>query len=185
VKMKYNIEKMISDFESGEPLEFLFFRGHEIPGEGIGKQCLSQWYNSSFKFEGTLYRTSEHWMMAQKARLFKDPVSFQKIIESGSPKIAKLLGREVKGFSPGVWDEHKYKIVFDGNVHKFTQNPGLFQYLKGTKGRYLIEANPYDSIWGIGISEECEGIDNPCLWKGQNLLGFVLMEVRDQLEEME
>jgi ribA/ribD-fused uncharacterized protein len=45
----------------------------------------------------------------------------------------------------------------------------------------IIEASPYDSIWGIGMTADEKGVDNPLEWKGQNLLGFALMEVRDEL----
>ncbi len=183
---KYNIDKMISLFETGEAIEFLFFWGHtRKPKEGVEKQCLSQWYRSGFKLDGVHYKTSEHWMMAQKAKLFNDLDSFEEIVKSDSPKEAKSLGRKIKNFGPDVWDEYKYKIVIDGNIQKFTQNTELFDYLKSTKGKYLVEASPNDDMWGIGISDDSNDIDNPYLWRGENLLGFALMEVRDQLDKLE
>lgn len=44
-----------------------------------------------------------------------------------------------------------------------------------------MEASPVDKIWGIGLAEDAENIENPLTWKGLNLLGFALMEVRTQL----
>lgn len=185
-KSIYNIDNLISHFETGEKIDFLFFWGHtDKSRNGVGKQCLSQWYNAGFSFESVDYKTAEHWMMAQKAKLFNDVCLFEEIIDSDSPKKAKELGRKINNFASDIWDEHKYKIVVDGNTHKFTQNPELFNFLKNTQGKYLIEASPYDAIWGIGISENSDDIDNPYLWRGQNLLGFALMEVRDRLDKMD
>ncbi|MEO0340141.1 MAG: NADAR family protein, partial [Bacteroidota bacterium] len=87
----------------------------------------------------------------------------------------------VRGFKPEVWDENKVEIVVEGNFHKFSQAPELKEFLLNTKDRILVEASPYDKIWGIGLNAQAEGIENPDTWKGQNLLGFALMEVRDQL----
>ncbi|MEN0050216.1 MAG: NADAR domain-containing protein, partial [Bacteroidota bacterium] len=39
----------------------------------------------------------------------------------------------------------------------------------------------YDRIWGIGLAADANNIENPDTWKGLNLLGYALMEVRDQL----
>lgn len=184
-KPKYTIDTLLSHFETGEKLTFLFFWGHTNKAkESVGKQCLSQWYNAGFYVDSIHYKTAEHWMMAQKAALFNEPDLFNEIVNTDSAKKVKALGRKIKHFSSDIWDEHKYKIVVDGNTHKFTQNPELFDFLKQTDRAYLIEASPNDAIWGIGIAENNEDIDNPYLWPGQNLLGFALMEVREQLNKM-
>ena len=184
--MKYNIERLIREFELGKDLDFLFFWGHTEKLDGkISKQCLSQWFNASFLFDGVKYKTAEHWMMAQKALLFNEKHSFDKIVKSHTPKEAKALGRKVKNFGPDVWNDHKYQIVVAGNLHKFTQNTELFNYLKGTQERYLLEASPVDKVWGIGVSEDSEEADNPYAWTGENLLGFALMEVRDKISKID
>lgn len=184
--MKYNIEHLIREFESGKSVDFLFFWGHtKKSDEKIGKQSLSQWFDMGFLFDGIEYKTAEHWMMAQKALLFNDKDSFEKIIGSPTPKEAKALGRKVKNFGPDIWNVHKYQIVVTGNLHKFTQNTELFNYLKSTQDKYLLEASPVDKVWGIGVSENSEEAYNPYAWTGQNLLGFALMEVRDKLSKMD
>ena len=70
-----------------------------------------------------------------------------------------------------------------GNIHKFNQNAELLKYLLTTGDQILCEASPVDSIWGIGLEENSDMIENPYTWKGQNLLGFALMEVRDFFRE--
>lgn len=70
-----------------------------------------------------------------------------------------------------------------GNFHKFTQNKKLMDYLLSTGDRIIVEASPTDTIWGIGLSQDSKMIDNPHTWKGENLLGFALMEVRGLLKD--
>lgn len=125
------------------------------------------------------FNTTEHWMMARKALLYDDSISFQKIIDAQSPSEAKNLGRNVLNFDQTVWDQHKLEIVVKGNFLKFTQNKELQDFLLGTDDNILVEASPYDRIWGIGLDENSPNAKNPLEWRGLNLLGFALMEVRE------
>jgi ribA/ribD-fused uncharacterized protein len=180
--MKYHLEWLISKAEKGENLKYLFFWGHHPKKDGsIGESCFSQWWQSAFSVQGISYATAEHWMMAEKARLFSDEVTLQKILQASTPAEAKKLGREVQHFHPEPWEDKKYEIVRIGNYHKFAQHTDLKAFLLNTGERILVEASPVDSIWGIGMAKDNPDIENPIAWKGQNLLGFALMEVRDEL----
>ncbi len=175
--MKYNIENIAQESK------FLFFWGHQPSKDGmITKTCFSQWWLSSFEVNGVIYKTAEHWMMAKKAELFKDDEVLEKIIQCNSPAEAKKLGREVKNYDDKRWLENRYEIVKQGNFYKFSQNPDLKTFLLNTKDRVLVEASPVDPIWGIGMAEDHKDVLNPEKWKGLNLLGFALMEVRDELK---
>ena len=154
--------------------------GHR-KGKKIGKTCFSQWYEIDFEVDGHKYNCAEQYMMAQKAWLFKDYEIFGKILDATDPKEIKALGREVKNFDPKVWSQHKFAIVVKGNFSKFGCNPELKEFLLSTGDKVLVEASPYDKIWGIGMKEGTPGIENPANWKGENLLGFALMEVREEL----
>ena len=132
--------------------------------------------------KGIVYSTAEHFMMAEKARLFGDKKAEAAILRASNPGEAKKLGREVIGFENSIWVDHRFSIVVEANVAKFGQNKILKEFLLGTKQRVLVEASPLDNIWGIGLSVDDQGIDNPKLWKGENLLGFALMEARSQLD---
>lgn len=177
--MKYNIEKLI---EENQDNKYLFFWGHQPNKDGsISKTCFSQWWLSSFEVDAITYKTAEHWMMAKKAELFNDKEIFEKIILAKSPAEAKKLGREVKNYVDSVWLENRYEIVRQGNFYKFSQNKDLKEFLLTTKERVLVEASPVDPIWGIGMATDHKEINNPEKWKGLNLLGFALMEVRDEL----
>lgn len=57
--------------------------------------------------------------------------------------------------------------------------------MKTTKHRILVEASPRDRIWGIGMGKANTDAENPMKWRGRNLLGFALTEVRDRLLERE
>ena len=93
------------------------------------------------------------------------------------------LGRKVKNFDEKKWNETKYSIVFAGNLLKFSQDENLKDFLLSTKNDIIVEASPYDKIWGMGMSADDEFVENPTRWKGENLLGFALMEVRDELSK--
>jgi len=163
-------------------LKYLCFWGHTPRQKGVvDKSCFSQWYPAAFAVAGDAYATAEHWMMAEKARLFGNDDVRQRIIAARHPDEAKKLGRQVTGFDPQVWDEQKYALVKTGNYQKFTQHPQLRDYLLTTGSRVLVEASPVDAIWGIGLAASHPDALQPARWPGQNLLGFALMEVRDQL----
>jgi len=185
--MKYDIEKIKAQYDSDPILKYIFFWGHKPSKDGsIQKTCFSQWWLSEFEVEGEVYKTAEHWMMAEKARLFDNEDIRLEIIKTSHPNAVKKLGRKVKGFVPEVWDAHKYEIVKQGNYYKFSQNKDLKEFLLNTGNCIIVEASPVDPIWGIGLTQQDQKSKNPHLWKGENLLGFAIMEVRDQLRrEME
>lgn len=120
-------------------------------------------------------------MMAGKARLFQDEATLAEILASREPKKAKELGRGVKGFVDSVWKAHCRRLVTEGNLDKFGQNLELKEFLLSTGSAVLVEASPYDRIWGIGLGEADPRAQHPGTWQGENLLGFALMDVRGQL----
>ena len=123
-------------------------------------------------------------MMAGKAELFGDQEIREQILKCSDPKQIKTLGRKVRNFDQVVWDKFKYAIVLNGNWCKFSQNRPLREFLLSTGDSVLVEASPYDNIWGIRLSASSPDAQNPLKWRGQNLLGFALMEVRDELQRV-
>ena len=175
--MQYSIQWAQSNQQKG----FVFFYGNR-PSTNITKACFSQWWeNSPFVIDNITYLTAEHYMMAAKARLFNDTASLQKVLNCSHPSEAKKIGRQVKNFDPLVWEKNKFNFVVEGNTAKFTQHEDIKLFLKQTQNKILVEASPYDKIWGIGMNEETARKSQPKFWNGENLLGFALMEVRDKL----
>ena len=174
---------LIKRIEAGEHFSFLCFYGHSVPADGaITKTCFSQWYPTPFTVDGKLYPTAEHWMMAEKARLFGDDKVRKEILAVHGPADAKAKGRQVKGFSDAVWDARRREIVVEGNLHKFSRHPALCEYLlEETAGQVLVEASPMDRVWGIGLAQDDPRATKPAQWRGENLLGFALMEARARL----
>ncbi|TCM96924.1 hypothetical protein EV294_104135 [Paenibacillus sp. BK033] len=180
--MKYSIEQLQREHAVGERGTFLFFWGHtpSEPGK-IDKSCLSQWWMSPFIIDRIPYTCTEQYMMAEKARLFQDEEMLAEILKASDPKEIKAFGRAVKNFDKTAWESQCYVIVKRGNFAKFSQNAELGLFLKSTGTSILVEASPYDRIWGIGMEQADSNVGNPLEWRGRNLLGFALMEVRDEL----
>jgi ribA/ribD-fused uncharacterized protein len=142
---------------------------------------LSQWYPAPFEVDGVRFPTAEHFMMVGKARLFGDDEAERHILDAPKPDRAKGLGRRVRGFDEERWASERYGIVVAGNLAKFGQQPPLREFLLATGDRVLVEASPYDQVWGIGLAAGAPDAASPSRWRGANLLGFALMEVRAQL----
>jgi len=181
-----SLEELLVATQRGERPKYLLFWGHTPPADGsFSKACFSQWFTSPFQVDNVRYPTAEHFMMAAKARLFGDQENEEKVIKSSHPKQAKELGRKVRGFDEATWIRERYRLVVEGNFAKFSQNPELKEFLLGTGKRILVEASPYDRIWGIGLVADHPDAEKPAAWKGLNLLGFALMEVRATLQSAE
>jgi ribA/ribD-fused uncharacterized protein len=149
-------------------------------GEQRKNGCFSQWHSSKFTDkDGNVFSNCEQWMMYNKAMLFEDVNIAKQIMKGGNPKTVKALGRQVKGFHEKTWKKERMNIVIQGNYYKFSQNDNFKKKLLDTGDTELVEASPYDRIWGIGFTaDKAEGKRNK--W-GLNLLGKALVEVRTML----
>jgi ribA/ribD-fused uncharacterized protein len=157
--------------------EYIFFWGDK---DKTG--FLSNFYPCVFTVDKITYNCSEQYFMKKKQELF-DPLNqdlANNIISETNPRNIKYYGRQVRNFNEEIWDAHKYKIMYDGVFAKFTQNPELSDKLLATQDKILVEASPYDKIWGIGFNKY-EALVNKSKW-GQNLLGHVLMDLRKNLK---
>ena len=161
---------------------YSFFFGHKSCSSGLN--VFSQWYPAEFvqlyKKTPLRYLNTEQYMMAHKALLFNDVEHFNKIMDEEDPAKIKALGRKIKNFDPETWNVQKFNIVVNANRLKFNQNPDLMKRLLATGNRTIVEASPYDKIWGIGLRAS-DAIKIPEEeWPGENLLGRALMVVRSE-----
>lgn len=145
------------------------------------KGVFSQWHATSFRLEDHDFATAEQWMMFGKARLFGDETVAAAILATPDPSVQKRLGQTVAAFDQATWDAHKVDIVHRGSMAKFAQNDGARRQLRSTAPAMLVEANPRDWIWGVGLSADDASIHGPENWRGENLLGRILTDVRNRL----
>lgn len=156
--------------------KYLYFYKH------TGKTgYLSNFYRCEFIVDGQWYNCSEQYFMKKKQETF-DPTNntlSAMILTEKNPSIVKKYGRMVNNYNDTIWNDLKYGFMLEALKHKFSGNTHLRIKLSETKPMILVEASPYDRIWGIGLSSEqaTSGVE----WKGQNLLGKCLMEVREWL----
>ncbi|CAM2158291.1 N-glycosidase YbiA (plasmid) [Pararobbsia alpina] len=141
--------------------------------------ALSNWHIAPFSYHDVKFNCVEQFMMYSKAMLFHDLDTAAKILQFPSPASQKALGRAVRGFNDDVWVEKRESIVFVGCREKFAQHRDLKMILMGTAPTTIVEASPYDRLWGIGLNDRDPRLTDPTKWRGKNLLGVTLMRVRD------
>ncbi|MEE0780377.1 MAG: NADAR family protein [Sellimonas sp.] len=144
---------------------------------------LSNWYLSEFTIDDIAFSSMEQYMMYEKAILFHDQETAKKILQTDNVAEIKALGRTVQNFDDTVWGQSREEIVYKGVFEKFRQNPELRKRLERTGEEVIAECAVKDKIWGIGLSMKDE--DRFCVerWKGQNLLGKILMDVRKDIKQ--
>lgn len=142
---------------------------------------LSNWYLSEFTVDGIKFSSMEQYMMYEKALLFQDQEAAEKILQTDNVADIKALGRSVQHFDDKIWIKVREEIVYKGVREKFRQNPELAEKLERTGEEIIAECAVKDRIWGIGLSMEDE--NRLCIdkWRGQNLLGRILMRVREDI----
>lgn len=145
------------------------------------KGPLSQWHKSNFVVNGVGFNCAEQYMMAEKASIFSDKLTYEKIMNTSSPKEQKYFGRQVAEFDVDFWNRVAKKVVYKGNWAKFTQDNNLKSLLLATEGTTLVEASPYDKIWGIGLGKSDPRAQSRDTWQGKNWLGETLTKLRDDL----
>jgi ribA/ribD-fused uncharacterized protein len=137
----------------------------------------SNWFvsDNQINIDGMSFNCGEQYMMYQKAMLFNDKETANKIMKATEPREQKKLGRQVKNFDADLWNSASYEIVKKGLKIKFTQNDFLKDYINKYKGYIMVEASPYDNIWGIGFDEK-NALKNIDKW-GENRLGNILTDL--------
>ena len=192
---RYNIEWLIDQVEKGAPLKYVTFWKAD---EGEENNVFSQWYRGNpIVINGRSYITAEQYMMSEKALLFNDLDMYRAIMNEPDPDKCKKLGRQVKGFVGHVWEAAFREIIFHGNLGKLQSDIEIVDALLETGKAVLIEASPYDDIYGAGMKKEDllnpDGTLKtlPQNWhkkgstrQAENNLGFILMGIRDLFREL-
>jgi ribA/ribD-fused uncharacterized protein len=130
--------------------------------------CFSNFSPHPIRLGGKTWPTSEHYFQAQK---FHDPKHQEEIRKANSPMIAARLGRDRKKKLRRDWESVKVGIMTDAVRAKFTQHDDIRKILLDTGDAKLVEHTENDSYWGDGGDGS-----------GRNMLGQVLMRVREELQ---
>lgn len=133
--------------------------------------------------EQEFFCTEQAFMWA-KALYFRDFECAEKILaQKESPMACKNLGRQVKNYDDKEWNNVRYDIMMRVNLAKYQQNKDLCKKLFNPDfwHKTFVEASPIDCIWGVGLDLSDDKIVDPKNWKGQNLLGKALTDVRDSI----
>lgn len=143
---------------------------------------LSNWCYLPFPVGEHEFSCMEQFMMYRKAICFEDSITAEQILAATDAAYIKELGRKVSNYNENVWNGLRQLIVYEGLLAKFSQNEEFRNRLLSTGDAILAECAVKDCIWGIGLSMTDPDRFNITSWRGQNLLGYTLMMVRDKLK---
>lgn len=143
----------------------------------------SNFYDCSFQIDGQMYNSTEQFLFNQKAVFVGDMESATKILKNRDARNCKLIGeKNVKwSGSLGEWRDFALEKLRIANVAKYSQNEHLRKHLFATSPKILVETNPHDSFWGIGLKKTDANVQNQQNWKGANKMGYLLTEIRNEL----
>ena len=142
----------------------------------------SNFSKSPFVIDNVPYVHNEQFIQKSKAEMFNDDVTASRIMRETNPLKIKRLGDNVKGFIQQQWEQHAESVATKGALAKFQQNPRARTHLLNTGNKTIVEASR-DSFWGVGLKLDDPGVLDEQNWTGANLMGNVLIKVRDMLKQ--
>ena len=149
------------------------------------KSPLSNFFPCHFNVDDIDYSSAEQYISYHKALLYDTTDVAAKILHINDPKQQKQLAKRLAKFDQNSWDEHAGPILKSGLKAKFDQNDELMSELLSTGDTILGEACSHDLLFGIGLSLHNPNAMNRSSWRGQNLQGVTLMEIRDEIRRLE
>jgi ribA/ribD-fused uncharacterized protein len=178
-KKKRVLKAKVPKEEPGEEPVF-FFMGNPALNDN---KVFSNMHEAPVQIDGVTFPTVEHYFQWSKAKMFGDADIQGKIMKTASPKSAKAYGKKVKNFDGEAWNEKRDSVMRVAVKAKLMQHPDILKKLRETGTRPIAEADPRGKYWGIGTSAETSKAKDVSRWPGQNKMGKILMELRDELKE--
>ena len=132
---------------------------------------MSNFSPHSFEVDGKKWKTSEHYYQAQK---FHEPELQEQVRVSPGPRAAGRIGRDENNPLRSDWDEYRITAMHKALLAKFIQNPDIAKELIDTGHTILFEHSDAEKYWADGLDGS-----------GKNMLGKLLMIVREELKELQ
>ena len=147
----------------------------------LGELCpFSNFYPANFIHEGIHYSSSEQLIQHKKAPHCGDNATANKILTAKTAIACKQLAYQIQNYDHQGWIAAAKELCCDGLCAKFEQNPDLSRKLLSTGDKTLVESSR-DDIWGTGIPLFRWDCLSRSQWKGNGMLGTLLMDIRDNL----
>jgi len=162
----------------GRTVSAIYFH---LPEEPYG--FLSNWYMSDFVLDGIEFNSNEQYIMYRKAKLLGDDETAEAILAADTPAEHQKLGQNAKGYNDALWHGMRQMVAARGLYAKFSQNEELKKQLLETDDAFLVECAYKDLNWACGWHLDDDERKDISKWRGKNLLGFALMEVREQIRD--
>lgn len=143
---------------------------------------LSNWYFSNIEIDGRSFSSAEQYIMFRKCIILGDDAAAEQVMATNDPAEQQKIARQAKGYNNTVWDGICQVVAMRGLLAKFSQHDDLKKQLLSTGEAYLVECAKSDFRWACGVGLYDDARFDVAKWKGRNILGFALMEVRNQLK---
>lgn len=147
-----------------------------------GFSTFSNFYLCPFTIQGFTYCTSEQFYQSEKAAYFGDCEKAQHIAAEARPSRCKKMAYEIKNFDTKAWQSVARQVMLRAVLAKFRQNTPARQKLLGTGDALLVYATPFGQYWATGLEISDNRHIEPEKWRGRNVLGSILIEVREILK---
>jgi ribA/ribD-fused uncharacterized protein len=171
--------KMIRQQGGELPEIVFFFSGNPALNE---YKEFSNMHEAPMQIGGITFPTVEHYYQWSKAKQFGAEEIATKILKTPSAKSVKALGQKVTPYDDEAWKGKRREVMMTALNAKFSQHPDILKKLNSTGTKTIAEANPRDKYWGIGTSAETSFAKNPSRWKGENMMGKLLEDVRTRMD---
>ena len=141
---------------------------------------LSNFFPAPVYIDGIKYKCTEQYYQCQKAEINGEESIATQIRLADDPLTCKRLAQSIK--ETQKWQTEKVRVMEKANMCKYQQHDHLRKVLLSTGDKTLAEASPRDTFWGIGIPMKSRAKTDHSQWKGDNRLGEILMNIRNQMK---
>ena len=173
---RFNLHTLPDDLD---PIEATSTSNDTIVGFFGELHPFSNFHPSTFICENMEFHSSEQFIQMKAAEYFKDEVAKERIMKADDAEDCKDIARDINSFNRSEWSKVAQELCEPGITQKFLQNQSLLATLMDTGNKTIVESS-HDTIWGTGTHLGSKDALNKQKWTGTNILGKILMGIRDK-----